>query len=102
MVLTICLSSKAKQMLGVLMPIGMEPKSGEEERFYFYVNSVFYCLIMGPAIYPTMRALSFHQSAAKPVFVGDEWADQALTIANKLFKGVPASPKLKEGLKPRP
>jgi hypothetical protein len=77
-VLTVCVSSKVQQMLCILMPIGMKPESGEEERFYFYVNGVYYCLMMGTAIYPTMRALSFHQSAAKPVFVGDEWATKHL------------------------
>ncbi|MGB8476678.1 MAG: hypothetical protein WCE61_21560 [Candidatus Acidiferrum sp.] len=102
MVLTVCISSNAKQMLSVLMPIGMGPESGEDERYYFYVNGVYYCLMIGSAIYPTMRSLSFHQSAAKPVFVGDEWADQALAIAKQLSKGAPASPKLREGLKPRP
>lgn len=103
MVLTVCLSSKAKQFWGVIPPLGMQPQGTEEERYYFYVSGVYYCLLVGSALDQSMKALAFNKSRAmRPILVGDEWADQALGIMRNLTQGVPASPKLKQGLKLKP
>ncbi len=102
MVLTVCLSSKRRQFLGVIPPVCMEIGGAEEEKYYFYVSGVYYCLLIGAGIDTNMKALGFNQPAAKPIFVGDEWADQALGIMKRLAQGTTPSPKLKEGLTPKP
>ena len=73
----------------------------EDEKYYFYVSGVYYCLLVGTGIDTNMKALGFNQPVAKPVFVGAEWADQALSIMKRLAHGTTPSPKLKEGLKPK-
>ncbi len=47
MVLTVCLSSKGKQFLGVIPPVGMVIGGTEDEKYYFYVSGVYYCLLIG-------------------------------------------------------
>lgn len=101
MVLTVCLSSKGKQFLGVIPPIGMEIGGKEDEKYYFYVSGVYYCLMIGAGIDTSMKAMGFNQPLVKPVLVGDEWADQALGIMKGLADGITPSPKLKDGMKPR-
>jgi hypothetical protein len=96
MVLTVCLSSKAKQFLGFIPPIEMEDK-----KYYFYVSGVYYCLTTGAGIDSNLKAIAFNQSVAKPIFVGEEWGFQALGIIKNLANGVVPSPKLKDGLKPK-
>jgi hypothetical protein len=96
MVLTVCLSSKAKQFLGFIPPIEMEDK-----KYYFYVSGVYYCLTTGAGIDSNLKAIAFNQSVAKPIFVGEEWGFQALEIMKNLANGVARSPKLKDGLKPK-
>jgi hypothetical protein len=101
MVLTVSLSSKGKQFLGVIPPVGMVIGGTEDEKYYFYVSGVYYCLMIGGGINANMKALGFNQPVAKPVFVGDDWGDQALDIMKRLAHGITPSPKLKEGLKPK-
>lgn len=103
MVLTVCLSSKARQFWGVIPPLDMQPNGSEDERYYFYVSGVYYCLLVGASIDQKMRALAFNNSdVVRPILVGEEWAAQALGIMRNLVEGVAVSPKLKEGLKPKP
>ena len=101
MVLTVCLSSKRKQFLGVIPPIQMGVQGKEDERYFFHVSGVQYLLLIGAGIDPGIKTIAFNQPVAKPVFVGDEWATQALDILKHLSKGVTPSPKLQEGLKPK-
>jgi hypothetical protein len=101
MVLTVCLSSKRKQFLGVIPPLQMEIGGTEDERYYFHVSGVYYCLMIGTGIDANMKKLAFNQPVARPVFVGEEWAAQALGIMKHLAHGITPSPKLKEGLKPK-
>ncbi len=102
MVLTVCLSSRAKQFWGVIPPLRMQPQGTEEERYYFHVSGVYYCLLVGSSIDPKMKMLAFNNSRpVRPVLVGEEWGDQAFDIMRKLARSVPASPKLKRGLKPK-
>lgn len=100
--LTVCLSSKLKQFWGVIPPLRMQPNGTEDERYYFYVSGVCYCLLVGNSIDQKMKALAFNNSGAmRPVLVGNEWAEQALEIIRGLVQGVAVSPELKESLKPR-
>jgi hypothetical protein len=101
MVLTVCLSSKRKQFFGVIPPIQMGVQGTEDERYYFHVSGVQYLLLIGVGIDPGMKTVAFNQTVLKPVFVGDEWAAQALDIMKRLARGVTPSSKLKEGLKPK-
>lgn len=101
MVLTVCLSTKSKQFLGVIPPLQMQVNGTEEERYYFHVPGVYYCLLIGTGIDTGMKTVAFNQPVVKPVFVGDEWADQALGIMKHLARGITPSPKLKQGLKPK-
>jgi hypothetical protein len=102
MILTVCVSTKTKQFLGVIPPIGMEPTNAEELRYYFHVPGIYYCLIVGNTIDEKMNMLAFNRvGGTRPVLVSDDWAQQALNIIRDLAAGVSPSPKLKEGLKPR-
>jgi len=50
-----------------------------------------------------MKMLAFNDSRpVRPVLVGEEWGAQAFDIMRNLPRNVPASPKLKQGLKPKP
>jgi hypothetical protein len=92
---------RTAQFLGVIPPIGMVIGGTEDEKYYFYVSGVYYCLMVGAGIDTSMKALGFNQPLVKPVLVGDEWAEQALGIMKGLAHGITPSPKLKEVLKPR-
>jgi hypothetical protein len=76
-------------------------KQSPVQKHYFYVSGVYYFLLIGVGTDSTMKAIGFNQPAAKPIFVGDEWADQALGIMKRLAHDATASPELKEGLKPK-
>jgi hypothetical protein len=73
----------------------------EDESYYFYVSGVSYSLMIGGGIDPNMKALRFNQATVKPVFVGDDWADQAVAVLKRASVGTVPSPKLKDGLKPK-
>jgi hypothetical protein len=75
MALTVCLSSKAKQFLGVIPPLEMQPQGTEERRYYFHVSGVYYCLLVGRSIDPKMRMIAFNNAGSiRPILIGDEWA----------------------------